>query len=237
MLGRTACALFVLVPLCAGCIIKVGGSSGGSSASWYQEGATDGPRHVGSGVAASETRAITDFDELVVTGNLGVTLVAGQEPSLELSGDDNLLELVETRRRGRRLEISMAPGSYSFREPLVVRIGVSSLSRATVGGVCTVTLTDLSGGDLQLVADGASSVTASGRASDLDVETNGAADVDLLGLEAEDVEVGINGSGTVKLHATAGLRVEINGSGTVVYAGAPRVTAVEISGSGSVRAQ
>jgi hypothetical protein len=58
--------------------------------------------------------------------------------------------------------------------------------------------------------------------------------VDADGLRAAEVDVSIEGSGDVEVHATRRLAVSIEGSGSVSYAGDPEVTQ-RIEGSGDVR--
>ena len=67
-----------------------------------------------------------------------------------------------------------------------------------------------------------------------EIELNGAAQVKAFGLTARDAAVTINGAGECEITAEDILRAEINGVGSVIYDGDPRVDRA-VHGLGSVR--
>jgi len=171
------------------------------------------PLLLASGVLGSETRVLSDFDRLRIEGALTVVVVVGEEPSVELSGDANLLAFVETEIVDDELRIGLADGSYDFEEPLIARIGVPALD------------------DVEVLA--AASIDLDGLSGDFDIELDAAAD--FSGVTADDVEVEINGTGVVRVHAVESIEVEINGTGTVLYSGDPSRHAFDVHGVGQVR--
>jgi hypothetical protein len=60
----------------------------------------------GSGERSDETRSIEAFEELEVSGAFNVKVTLGEEPSLKISGDDNLLKYVKTLNKGNRRVVS-----------------------------------------------------------------------------------------------------------------------------------
>src|SRR4051794_13197069 len=59
----------------------------------------------GSGVAATQTRALPAFSSIDLAGSNRVTIHAGARQSVVVRGDDNLLARVTTDVRGGRLAI------------------------------------------------------------------------------------------------------------------------------------
>ncbi len=60
----------------------------------------------GSGVAASDTREVPAFDEVLLRTAGSLEVAIGALTPLELPGDDNLLPLIETRVEDGKLIIS-----------------------------------------------------------------------------------------------------------------------------------
>ena len=87
----------------------------------------------------------------------------------------------------------------------------------------------------QIKADifGSGKIKLTGIADDLDLGISGSGDYKGFSLEAITTEVQISGSGEVEVLVTDQLDVRISGSGDVYYKGFPELD-IEISGSGEV---
>ena len=217
--------------LLSGCIIHVNTDGDWQTSSRYR---SSEPHHQGSGVLGSQTRSLPDFERISVEGPLTVVVLVGEAPSVELSGDANLLDFVETSVSENKLRLGLEDGSYEFEEPMVVRIGVQSLTDVDVCGGSSLDLTGLNG-EFDLELNAAASVVARGELEELDIEVNSAADVDFSAVKATEVDVEINGTGVVRVHAVDSIEAEINGTGTVIYTGDPSHHDFEINGIGKVR--
>ena len=211
---------FVLAPLAA-CVVSIGGSSCSINTVY------------GSGVAASESRAVPAFTSVEVRGSADVVAQVGGATSLEVVGDDNLLQYVTTEVEDGKLVIAMESGSYDFDVDLVVTLSTPRLEGLSILGSSDCELSGLSGGDLALSISGSGDVRASGRVDDLALSIHGSGDMRLEELEARSATVSIAGSGDVRLHAVESLEIGISGSGEVRYRGNPSVSQ-HILGSGDV---
>lgn len=225
------CAL-TLAALASACIIHVDGTD----ADWQADYAyrDDGPHYVGSGVLGSRDRSLPDFARLQVTGPLTVLVFVGEESTAQISGDANLLDLVELDVEDECLELGLANGTYDFEEPLVVRLGVPRLTHVDVASAAAIDLTGLVD-ELDVEISSAASVVGRGQLDELEIELNAAADVDFSEAPADEVELEINGTGVVRVHADRKIEIEINGTGSVIYAGKPASRSIEINGVGQVR--
>jgi hypothetical protein len=63
---------------------------------------------------------------------------------------------------------------------------------------------------------------------------SGSGILDFVGIEAQEVQTEISGSGTIRVFAEEKLDVTISGSGTVYYSGSPDINTT-ISGSGKLK--
>lgn len=221
-LALSSCAI-----LFTGCEFVVSDTEGGSG--WF-----DGPSVSGSGVIKSETRVVSDFTRIQVSGSPDVTVEVGGAASVTLTGDDNLLPYVTTDVSEGELRIGMKPGRYSFHRGLKLRVCTPSLEAITVNGSSDIGIRGLSGARFSAAINGSGDIRASGRVDSVDVHVSGSGDCDLEGLEARDGTISIHGSGDAKVFATARLDVSVSGSGDVRYKGDPKVTK-QIHGSGDVR--
>ena len=212
----------------------------------------------GSGVIESETRELDEFTELALNYPAKVTIVQGDEYSIEITGDDNLLSQISTEVDGDTLFVRNEERSWSKRvrpsEGLVIELTVVDMNRVdinsagqlivdgfetkdfkiTVGGAGDITLEELNVRNLAITLGGAGSVYASGSADSLDVSINGFGEFNAGDLEAQKASVTINGSGSTTLWAVDGLDISINGAGNVRYYGDPANVRESINGAGNV---
>lgn len=230
-----------LAPLVA--IVSIAGC--GISVNW------DGPTVAGSGNIVSEYRTLAEFDRIEVGGDFDVEVEVGEAQSIRLTGDDNLLPLVETKVRGDELEIDY-DGSYRSRDDIKIAITVPRLSAIHSSGSSDVNVTGVrsaafdaavSGsselwvegdfGDLEANVSGSGEITMAGTADDIDANVSGSGELDLFSVPTRTARVVVTGSGEVGLDVKENLRATVTGSGDVHYTGDPRVTS-RITGSGSV---
>ncbi|MEE8468248.1 MAG: head GIN domain-containing protein, partial [Planctomycetota bacterium] len=188
----------------------------------------------GSGVSASEIRAVSGFEGLVVDDSLNVTVQVGASSSLvTIHADDNLLTYVSTELEGGRLILAVQDG-YRLDPTPQIEVRLPILTSLTYAGSGRVQLEGVWGESLQLTLAGSGDLNASGRVASLDVRLVGSGDLDLFDLSADRVRIDATGSGDVRLFARQELSVRRFGSGDVVYRGAPAVTQKSF-GSGDVR--
>lgn len=212
----------------------------------------------GSGRIATETRRVPDFEAIALAGSIDLHVRQGAQPALEVSADDNLLPLLETRvesgPRGATLRVSWKRGATIVtRSRVVVNVVVpqlKSLSGAGAGdltvesfdtpalqvslaGAGDVKLPGLRTGELGVGISGSGVVSGSGHATKLAIRIAGSGDVRLDDLQADEVTVRIAGSGDAAVVAQKSLEVSVAGSGDVTYRGDATVRK-SIMGSGSV---
>lgn len=187
----------------------------------------------GSGVAATEERAVTPFDSLDVRGAFTVAVRCGTAQSVILTGDDNLLPHVTFEVRGSRLVVD-TDAKVSPRTAFKLDIGVESLVAVEGSGAVDMTIAGLDTEHFNAEFNGVGDLRASGRAGKMDAVLNGTGNLDCMELITGMTSVTINGAGDAELHCTEKLHAEINGTGSVTYLGNPEITQ-SISGIGSLR--
>ena len=191
------------------------------------------PRVTGSGVSASQTRQLADFDEIEfrIAGDFRVTI--GEPTPLKIEADENILELIKTEVIEGRLIVSSEKPYQAKHEP-DLSITIPRLNGVQVLGSGDLTIRGLDNEKFQIAVHGSADVRVSGRTDTLNVAVNGSGDVFAYELTARHTSVAVKGSGDVRVNATESLNVAIQGSGDVSYTGHPQVQQA-ISGSGDVR--
>ncbi len=212
----------------------------------------------GSGRLTTERRSLTGFDQLAVAGDFEDELRQGSSESVELTGDDDLLPLVETGVEARdgghvlrispRRDVELRPSQpIRIRVDLVRLDGISLAGSSrlrssglrtgklslSIGGNGNITVSALEAERLVVDIGGSGAVTIDGRSPQAALSIAGSGRVALAGLAADDVSVDIAGSGAADVRAERKLRISIAGSGRVRHGGAA-VPAVSIAGSGEV---
>ena len=75
----------------------------------------------GSKIVKLEQKQVNDFESLEVEDNLEIFLIKGNECSIEIEADDNLIEFVEYKLAGKNLRISTSRDISSYKK-LSVRV-------------------------------------------------------------------------------------------------------------------
>lgn len=211
---------------------------------------------IGSGRAVTETRAVSGFDSVEFSFFGDMTITQGDEESLTISGDDNIVPLIKTEVEDGVLKI-YADGVNISRPvmPLRFELKVKDLSGLQLAGAGSITTEKLSTARLAASVTGAGALRIDDLTADaLDVKLTGVGDTNVTGtvdrqqvlvsgagsyfgedLRSGVAQVTISGLGSARLWATEALDVSISGAGSVEYKGNPQVTQL-ISGLGTVTA-
>ncbi|WP_187365583.1 head GIN domain-containing protein [Trebonia kvetii] len=196
-------------------------------------GTTSGSGLQGSGLAASQARAVAAFDSLDLAGANNVTVVVGRPQSVVVRADNNLLSHVTTQVTDGTLVIGNS-GSFSTRTPMSVDVRVPSLTALALTGSGQITVTGISTPQLTVSVVGSGLLTASGTATRLNVSLPGSGQAQLFQLAAEHVRAVLAGSGLIQVAPTASLDASVHGTGAIFYSGNPPQVTTSITGTGAV---
>ncbi len=186
-----------------------------------------------SGDVATETREVAEFTAIRAPGPVDVVATIGDETSVSVEADDNLIELVTTEVVDGALVVDVSR-SLNTRGPLTVTVTAPIIDEVVADGAGDIRLDAGNLGDrLRIEATGAGDVVARGEVAELDVEADGAGDVDAEALSAMTATVTAEGVGDVAVGQTETLDVTADGVGDVRYSGSPELS-VRNDGLGDV---
>jgi len=208
----------------------------------------------GSGNVISESRQAPGFNKIRLEDQGKVVLTQGNQSSLEVTTDDNILPFIETGVKNGKLIISHEKGKNLRPTKLNYMITVKDLEGVSISGSGSINgneefnsdrfYADIAGsGDIAIKVSanhlesnisGSGSIYLSGSTNSYDATITGSGDVDAFELQARDSSVAITGSGNCRISVADKLRAKITGSGDVLYKGYPEIDQT-ITGSGSVK--
>jgi hypothetical protein len=188
---------------------------------------------IGSGKEARETREISNFTQLELLGVGRVEVTIGNLRSLEISGDDNILPLIETKVTDGRLVIRTMRSIRPV-QPLLIEATASDLTAIMLSGTGEIAVTGIANDNLHAKLTGAGEVTFSGQTSNLAITLTGVGSVDARELVAKAVTVDMSGAGRIDVSPVISLHGTITGAGTVTYSGEPTITQ-KITGVGKLK--
>jgi len=188
----------------------------------------------GSGVQVEESRTVPAFGSVDLAGSNNVVIRVGGEQSVQVYGDDNLIDRVTTNVDATTLVIGNRPGSYSTNSPMRVEVSVPSLSELTLSGSGTVMVSGVEGPRLTVTISGSGVVRANGTTEQLDATVSGSGQAELGGVEASAVRAVVSGSGEIVVTATESLDASVPGSGSIMYSGNPSDVTKSVTGSGVI---
>jgi len=211
----------------------------------------------GSGNIVTEERNVSGFDRVSLSGFGDVTVEVGDEESLTVTTDDNIMPYVRSEVRGDTLILDFDDKGFNrgydptdgIHFSLVVtelnRIDISGVGKMLIGeheterfvvnnsGAASVQIDSLTADELVVSQSGAGTVIVSGKVQGQELNHSGAGSYHAGELESETAILEISGVGTATVWATESLDISISGMGNVIYYGAPRISQ-NISGLGNL---
>jgi hypothetical protein len=186
----------------------------------------------GSGKRELQKRRVAPFTSISTNGAFTIEVTCQKDQSLEVEGDDNILEYVTSDVSGNILRLDNTK-HYSTSEPVKFTISVPNLDGLSVNGAGHVEIKNLNNDKIEIDTNGAPNIVVSGKTKVIDVGENGAGKIDALNLHASRGVVDTRGAGRVDLDVADQLDVTIQGPATVSYKGDPVVNKT-IHGPGKV---
>jgi hypothetical protein len=186
----------------------------------------------GSGKRVMQKRQISPFTSISTEGMFEVEVTCQKDPSLEVEGDDNVLEFVTADVSGNVLRLKSSK-SYSTNEPVRFKITVPNVEGLSVSGAGRIEIKDIKNDKFEIDSNGAPNISASGSTKVVDIDSNGAGRIDTHNLHASRAVVDSKGVSRIDLDVTEQLDVTVSGPSSVTYRGDPVVNKT-IHGPGKV---
>ena len=211
----------------------------------------------GSGNLVTESREVSDFDKVRLDGAGRLYITQGEEESLEIEAEDNIIDKLTSDVENGTLVLGYDEKPWRTTviptNGITYTLTVKDLTGLTFNGAGDLEMADLETSSLDVEINGAgqlsideltaedlvvhiagtSTISVSGEVSSQDVLIDGAGNYKAEDLKTESTSIEINGIGNAVVWATDSLEINIDGGGTVNYYGSPSVTQ-DINGLGDI---
>ncbi len=186
----------------------------------------------GNGKRALQKRDVPSFASISTNGAFTIEVTCQKDLSLEIEGDENILDLVSTDVENNILRLSNSK-NYSISEPVKVKISVPNLEGLSVNGAGHIDIKGMNNDKFEIDSNGAPTIIVSGTTKLIDIGANGAGKIDTQNLHAARGVVDSRGVSKVDIDVSDQLDVEISGPSSVTYKGNPSVNKT-INGPGKL---
>ncbi|MCB0668729.1 MAG: DUF2807 domain-containing protein [Saprospiraceae bacterium] len=206
----------------------------------------------GRGDVIEETFDIDDVTSIALRMDATLFLTQGDEHSVTISAQPNIIDEIDFRVRNRELVINNDRCLRNY-EPVEIYMTVPEIRELSISGSGSIISQnqifisdlelnlsgsgymdlDINGDDVFARISGSGDMKLQGFIDDLDYTVSGSGNLHAFDLEAQTADIRISGSGNVEVTVNEHLDVRISGSGDVYYRGAPAIES-RISGSGKV---
>ena len=212
-------------------------------------------RERGSGTISSQSRSVSGFNSIQVSGAIDVYVRQDSSTSVRIDADDNLQQYVEVYtdnstlvihvqngirvRPSRKIKVYVsnpeyrefqASGASSFIGETVISSGTSlhvDLSGASDGKL------DVDAPRISVTVSGASNITMSGKTKDFEGGASGASEIKCFNLLAENSDMEVNGASSAEVYASVKLEGHASGASHIRYKGNAS-TSISSSGASGV---
>jgi uncharacterized protein YjbI with pentapeptide repeats len=211
----------------------------------------------GSGKVISQSREVSGFTRVSLSGIGQLIIIQGNTESLNIEGEDNVLPLISTTVSGDTLHIDFKNDNFQNNviptKPIIYHLGVKNLNGVQLSGAGSIDAANLSSINLSVATSGAGSVNLrslvaqsitseisgvggcdlSGKVTSQSINISGTGSYNAPDLESQNAAIIISGAGGATVWAKTSLNVTISGVGSVYYYDNPTIIKT-VSGIGSL---
>ncbi len=211
----------------------------------------------GNGNVISEKRETTSYDKVAVTGFFDVELISGNEGSITVKGEENLLPYIKIEVVNQELKISTEKNKYistSKGKKIEIVVPFESINQVSLTGsgdvstkntiLSTSFIAKLTGSgdlnlsieskDLEVNLNGSGDIVLKGKTEKITSTLNGSGDIKASNMKSQNATVTVSGSGDNSVYCTESLYARVAGSGDIKYSGDPKKIDTKVSGSGDI---
>ncbi len=195
----------------------------------------------GNGDVDTELRDAVPFTAIANEASFHVNYIQGEEYTITVEAESNILPYIETEVRGGALEIGTIRGTHclNYTKHPVITVTAPQISEIVNSGSGDFVAGPLSGSDVRIVSSGSGDITAETLSGDeVSLILSGSGDVITEEIDATSLKATLSGSGDLTMSGSAvTCRFVVTGSGTIFSRDCSSSTATfTLSGSGSVYA-
>jgi hypothetical protein len=209
----------------------------------------------GSGNVVTETREVSGFTGVVLTGIGNLNITQGDAEGLTIEAEDNLLPYLKTQVTNGVLTIGDSDSTVIVipTKPIILNLKVKTLDSIklegagngssptlksenldlSLSGAGNMEIGQLEATGLTTSMSGAGNVNVAGEVQSQDVNMSGLGNYSAGNLKSTTASINMSGAGNATVWAEESLSIQMSGAGSLSYYGTPKTTQ-SISGVGRI---
>lgn len=208
----------------------------------------------GSGNLTNETKDVNGVKQVSLDGMGTIVLKQGDEESLTIEAEDNIMPHIQSKVEGDKLSISYDTNTPTPTKDIKFYLTVKDINSIIISGAgkiesegfktktMSISMDGAGNGDLagltleKLTVNiaGAGKMILAGKCTEQTITISGAGNYDAKDLVTETTTINIDGAGKGTVNVEKVLNAIISGAGNLNYLGSPQVNQ-QVSGGGSVK--
>jgi len=162
-----------------------------------------------------------------------VTITKGDEQSVKIITDNNILHRVRTNVINGKLKLFLANGSYNnlHTEAHITVLDLKEIDNSGAGDMYVYNNNDVE--VFKVFNSGSASIYLDGNSDELYILNEGSGSIFAFNMLVDNCTIINEGSGEITVTCESNLNVNIEGSGNVFYQGNPVIN-IQVQGSGSL---
>jgi predicted small secreted protein len=201
----------------------------------------------GSGKMIEDARQVSNFDKLSLSGIGDLILIQGDQESLRIEGEDNILAQIDTQVKDGTLVIS--PKDANWEETLqptkrvVYHLNMKTVHQLELTGVGSINIGQLKTDQLEILSSGVEGVdignlsaktlevalrgegqcNLAGEIDSQQVELSGTGQYNAAKLQSQKTAIDLSGAGSASVWVEQSLTANLSGTGSLYYYGNPQI--------------
>lgn len=211
----------------------------------------------GSGKMIEDARPVSNFDKLSLNGIGDLILTQGDQESLRIEGEDNILEQIDTQVQDGTLVISLKDPNWEETirptKRVVYHLSMKNVHQLELTGVGSINIGQLKTDQLEILSSGVEGIdigrlsaqtlkvalqgegqcNLAGEVDSQQVELSGTGQYNAARLQSQNAAVDLSGAGSASVWVEHSLTANLSGTGSLYYYGDPQVNKT-ITGIGGI---
>ncbi|MBU1097036.1 MAG: DUF2807 domain-containing protein [Bacteroidetes bacterium] len=204
----------------------------------------------GSGHVIIIEKDFSEFQNIEIQHSFRVSISEGNNYSVSITIDDNLLDHLVARQNGNKIILGLENG-YNYKNiileaeitmPDIDLVDLSGASSAVIknfnfshdfsmhlSGASSV-VGSINTGDVDLDLSGASSVLLNGDGENFYINCSGASTINFKNFKGKNASINLSGTSVSTLNITGDIEADLSGTSILYYAGDPTFSKLHVSG-------
>ena len=188
----------------------------------------------GSGDEISKSFNVSEFSQIDASHAFEIQVVVGEQQSVKIKTDDNLMKYIEVSVKGNTLYLDVE-NNINLDGDVKAIISVRNLNALNLSGACKIDIENIDSENFNIDVSGACKGTFSGKVENLTLDLSGATKLNTVDLKAKNLNIDMSGASKLEVYCDNNFVVDASGASKITVYGDPKTTKTDFSGASSVK--